>query len=523
MGGKTPEELARDFLRVAHLYRLGILPTEQPHPRTAGLSRWALHDLPRAVEVLKSIDVGALETLHGHAGHIDRLAAAMQATLTAGRRIFLCGCGATGRLSLSLEFLWRQENGNGVSGNGHRDQVRAFMAGGDVALVHALEGFEDHPAYGARHLEQMGFTDGDLLISCTEGGETPYVIGATERAAELSSNAPYFLYCNADSILTAHIERFQRVYENKGVNTICLDVGPMALAGSTRMQASTVLQLAVGAALLHPQESAGALIEAYTGHIADTDFSFLTDFIATEADIYATGQHLTYRVRDYGITVLTDTTERAPTFSLVPFDQLKERLPVHSLCYVSLDNATDPEDAWSRLLNRTPHSLNWPDVDPRTTPQYLQGFDFSAGAPAQRRRQIPDRRHHEFRIRRSGNRMELRLQGLTHTLPVNGLPDLHQHLLLKQILNIHSTLVMGRLGRYESNLMTWVSPTNGKLVDRAVRYVQHLLANAGQADRTYESIVRRLFAEMEASEPGESVVLRTYRSLLRHPRDWTLA
>ncbi|MCZ6747313.1 MAG: hypothetical protein O7C74_08885, partial [Acidobacteria bacterium] len=91
------------------------------------------------------------------------------------------------------------------------------------------------------------------------------------------------------------------------------------------------------------------------------------------------------------------------------------------------------------------------------------------------------------------------------------------------ILNIHSTLVMGRLGRYESNLMTWVSPTNGKLVDRAVRYVQHLLADAGQADRTYESIVRRLFAEMEASEPGESVVLRTYRSLLRHPRDWTLA
>jgi N-acetylmuramic acid 6-phosphate etherase len=518
MGGKAPEERARDFLRVAHLYRLGILPTEQPHPRTAGLSRWAQHDLPHAVEVLKSIDVEALATLQSQAGQIDRLAAAIQATLAGGGRIFLCGCGATGRLSLSLEFLWRQGNGNG-----HRDQVRAFMAGGDVALVHALEGFEDHPAYGARHVEQMGFTDGDLLISCTEGGETPYVIGATERAAEISSNAPYFLYCNADSILAAHIERFQRVFDNKGVNTICLDVGPMALAGSTRMQASTVLQIAVGSALLHPQESADALIKAYADHVAKTDFSFLPEFITTEAGIYAADQHLTYRVRDYGITVLTDTTERAPTFSLVPFDQLKERLPVHSLCYVSLDDAADPEDAWSRLLNRRPHSLDWPDVDARTTPQYLRGFDFSALAPARRRRQIPDRAHQEFHIRRTGKRMEFRLQELAHTLPVNDLPELHQHLLLKQILNIHSTLVMGRLGRYESNLMTWVSPTNGKLVDRAVRYVQHLLAGAGQTDRSYEDIVRRLFTEMDAAAPGESVVLRTYRSLLSRTRYRSIA
>ncbi len=83
------------------------------------------------------------------------------------------------------------------------------------------------------------------------------------------------------------------------------------------------------------------------------------------------------------------------------------------------------------------------------------------------------------------------------------------------MLNIHSTLVMGRLGRYENNLMTWVSPTNGKLVDRAIRYVRQLLANAGRTDQGHETIVRQLFAEMERLEPGDSVVLSTYRSLLR--------
>ena len=63
--------------------------------------------------------------------------------------------------------------------------------------------------------------------------------------------------------------------------------------------------------------------------------------------------------------------------------------------------------------------------------------------------------------------------------------------------------------------MTWVSPTNGKLVDRAVRYVERLLASSGQTDQRYEHIVHQLFAELDGIEPGESVVHRTYRTLLR--------
>jgi N-acetylmuramic acid 6-phosphate etherase len=487
---------------------LGVLPTEQPHPDTRGLSGWARNDLPKAVSVLKGVDLRALETLQRYAADIDRLTAAVQATLERGRRVYLCGCGATGRLSLSLEYLWRQKHAGD-------ERVRSFMAGGDVALVEALEGFEDHPAYGARHLEEVGFEDGDLLISCTEGGETPYVIGATERAARISSNPPYFLYCNADSVLSRHVKRFRQVHDNPKIEKICLDVGPMALTGSTRMQASTVLQLAVGLALLHPEEPARELIAAFDHTVRETDFSFLDAFIERESDIYSSGHHVTYRVRDYGITVLTDTTERAPTFSLVPFDQLTETRPRHSLCYVSLEQATDATDAWARLLNRRPRSLNWPEVDRRTTADYLGRFDFSVHALQRRRFRIPDKIHHEFRIAESRGGIGLRLNGASHEVRANGLPELFRHLLLKQMLNIHSTVVMGRLGRYKSNLMTWVSPTNCKLVDRATRYVKLLLAGAGQAERSYEEIVRRLFAEMHVTEPGDSVVLRTYRSLLR--------
>jgi N-acetylmuramic acid 6-phosphate etherase len=221
---------------------------------------------------LKRVDLHALEMLASQAAGIDRLTRTVRETLHRGKRIFLCGCGATGRLSLTLEFLWRARATD-------RDRVVSFMAGGDVALVNSLEGFEDYPRYGARHLEQMGFEDGDLLISCTEGGETPYVIGATEHAARISSNRPYFLYCNPDRELMRRVQRFRRVHDNPDIRTLCLFVGPMALAGSTRMQASTVLELAVGAALLHPDRPAFELIEEFHSRTRATDFSFVVPFI----------------------------------------------------------------------------------------------------------------------------------------------------------------------------------------------------------------------------------------------------
>jgi N-acetylmuramic acid 6-phosphate etherase len=508
MSGGSHHERALEFMRVSRFFRLGHLPTERPHPETRRLSDWAKTDLPTAVAVLKGIDVQALDTLQRYAHEIDGLARSIEATLGRGRRIFLCGCGATGRLSLSLEFLWRHEH----CGD---DRVRSFMAGGDVALVHSLEGFEDHRAFGARHLREMGFSDGDLLVSCTEGGETPYVIGATEEAARISSNPPYFLYCNANSELVDSIQRFRRVYDNPKIHKLCLYVGPMALAGSTRMQASTVLQLAVGAALLHSRQPARDLISDFSVKVQETDFSFIADFVEAETSIYLAGDHVHYQVQDYGITVFTDTTERAPTFSLVPFDQLEEKRPQYSLCYVSLTSADNAEDAWLELLNRSPRPLSWPEVDPRTSPEYLYGFDFSVHALDRRRRLIPGKSHHELRIQRSPRGISLRLGGLAHEIEAGSMPDLLQHLLLKQALNIHSTLVMGRMGRYKNNLMTWVSPTNGKLVDRAIRYVRHLLADAGHTGRSYEEIAGQLFVEMERADPGESVVMRTYQALIR--------
>jgi N-acetylmuramic acid 6-phosphate etherase len=191
-------EKAQAFLSIASQFRLGELPTEQPHPLTRDLSELAKQDPARALGVLHTVDSRALAVLAGPGlERIVLLAQRIHTTLDNGKSVYLCGCGATGRLSLACEALWhRWHRGDAIDG-----KVIGFMAGGDAALVRSIEDFEDHPEYGARQLAELGFSDGDLLIGCTEGGETPFVIGATRHAADMSVNPPFFLYCNPDDIL----------------------------------------------------------------------------------------------------------------------------------------------------------------------------------------------------------------------------------------------------------------------------------------------------------------------------------
>src|SRR5690606_2027689 len=93
------------------------------------------------------------------------------------------------------------------------------------------------------------------------------------------------------------------------------------------------------------------------------------------------------------------------------------------------------------------------------------------------------------------------------------LHPLVEHLYLKMLMNAHSTLVMGRIGRFESNVMTWVKPSNNKLIDRSIRYVEFLLRKEGIDQFTYQDLARELFAQIGGLASGESVVLKTVASL----------
>ncbi|MDF3023220.1 MAG: hypothetical protein K0R10_581 [Alphaproteobacteria bacterium] len=499
---------AADFLVVAAKFQLGALPTEQRHPLTYELAELSRNNIPEALRIMKDIDLGVIRDVLAKAPELARLENAIRDTFAAGNRVFFYGCGATGRLSLSIEYIWRFIH----AGKPEADHVMGFMSGGDLALVHSIENFEDHPEFGARQLREIGFGPHDLLVSCTEGGETPSVIGATEEATRVSSRKPFFLYCNPDHALHEQVQRSRRVLENDSIEKICLFVGPMALSGSTRMQASTALMLGAGSALLQ------ANIDDFLSFASNTDLSFLHDFIVEESRIYAAGDYVLYETNDYGMTIVTDTTERSPTFSLLAFENTNDPDRAPALSYFRLPHTQNSESAWQTLLLRAPVAIEWDELRAVAGRERLIGFDFSAQALQQRVERTAPAKLHIFRIERQGDEMHFQLGELRHSIDVSGLHPLFEHLFLKIALNMHSTLVMGRHGRFESNVMTWVKPSNKKLIDRAIRYVEYLLHHQNIMQYSYADICYQLFEEAERMMPADSVVLMTVERLRNRVR-----
>jgi N-acetylmuramic acid 6-phosphate etherase len=495
---------AQRFIHVKEQFCLGNLSTEGFHLKTQKLSELADKKPKEALQILKEIDIDSIKLLREKLPEVFEMYHSISKTIQKGNRIFLCGCGATGRLSLALETLYRQKVG-GVN-------VISFMAGGDVALIKSIESFEDRVSYGARQLRELGFKDGDLLISCTEGGETPFVIGATEESTKISSNNPYFLFCNSiDELLP--IQRSKNVIDNDDIRKMSIATGPMALSGSTRMQASTVLMFAVGLALLHKYDSFEDLADEYQRNLEvfnSIDYTQMENLIVEESNIYKSDEYLLYKCpSSLGISILTDTTERSPTFSLAPFENDLDTNSIKSLCYLCLEDTRTSANAWKAMLGRRPRVLDWIEFDGEIGLERIYGFDISKKAQKERKERL-DSNQHVFQISQTNGTVSFQLNENLSTFEIGHQSILTLHLVLKVLLNAHSTLVMGRLGRYEGNVMTWVRPSNNKLIDRSVRYIQQIL-KVNKINPDYDDIVYECFHTMESINENDSLVMEVVR------------
>ncbi len=478
------------FFKYRHQFELGNLTTESFHPRTLNLSNVLKESIEEAIGLLSEVDELALQKLKTYNQGIYQLYQACQDTLEDDGRVFIAGCGATGRLALSVETLFREKF--------QSDQVISFMAGGDYALIKSIERFEDNAEYGMRQLEELGFKNGDLFVGITEGGETSFVIGATEKASTLSQRQSWFLYCNPDEELLS-IERSKNVLLNKKIQKLNLCVGPMAISGSTRMQATTVQMLAIGFSLLYQFNSKKEFDHAFHGLIdrmIARSWSFLKDFIQFEFEAVKKGIPVTYLSPDkLAIAILTDTTERSPTFSLNGFEKVDEA----NRCYVylSINNEVNAKQAWRSLLQRDPRCLSWNDLNTQIDKEELYKFDISKNAKIRRAGK-------EISFEKIGKQIQISCSTKKFTIEFERDDLFEMHLSLKMGLNIQSTLLMGLLERFEGNMMSYVRPSNFKLVNRAQRYIEYFLKREG-VEVPEEKIIELIF-DHDSSQSSPVVI-----------------
>lgn len=524
-------ERARAFLREERAFRLGTLLTESSHPKTRNLSQTIGTDVAAGIRQLLSVDEDiaiAADRLFAQDGY-NRLIDAFGRAMRAGRRIFFTGCGATGRLSILLEAAWRRFWHETKPLASEVAQLWplciSVMAGGDFALIKAVEGFEDFPDFGRHQLREAGVQQGDVVVAITEGGETPFVIGTAWEGLDRGADV-FFVYNNPTALLAEHVERSRQVIEEPRIVKLDLTTGPMAVMGSTRMQATTAELLVVGAALetavvrwlqgrrpqfapdlRTPEEYARLFRKLLSDLSTPAAVDTLCSATQFEEAIYRKHGLVTYVADSLLLDVLTDTTERSPTFMVPPFRKDGDtHLPV-SWAFVK-DPRHSTEEAWEQMLQRPPRGLQW---GPQTYRQLDAPPRIQANPP-----KLDNEEIHRFRIGNEADpsRTEAmdsalvavglcgEIASLSHQagyhktgaitigpnqatldvdehfhfaceLPASPL-HLWEHLAIKLVLNTVSTATMVRLGRVIGNAMVWLSPSNKKLIDRGTRLISQV-------------------------------------------------
>ena len=247
---------ARDFIDNEKQFQLGFLPTEQSNPITATLEEDFARSTLAGVQCLQRGDRQIPITMrHVFAGEgFRKLVDAMVAAVTGPKgRIVFSGCGATGRLSILLESMWRDfffRRAKELSPDEmkYADRSASIMTGGDFALIRSVESFEDYAEGGRRQAAALQVGEGDTFVAITEGGETSSVLGTLQYAAEHGASC-FLVFNNPAEILRERLDRCREAIDNPRVTVIDLYCGSMSVAGSTRLQATSSEQLLCSCAM----------------------------------------------------------------------------------------------------------------------------------------------------------------------------------------------------------------------------------------------------------------------------------
>ena len=146
-------------------------------------------------------------------------------SLRDGGRLIYVGAGSSGRIA-ALDSSECPATFSTSS-----QQVQYLMAGGPKALASASDVNEDSPEMGQRDVAKRRPTRKDIIIGVSASGRTPYVVGAVEYARARGAKTAA-ITCNLNSDLSQVADI-----------TICAEVGPEVISGSTRMKASTAQKM----------------------------------------------------------------------------------------------------------------------------------------------------------------------------------------------------------------------------------------------------------------------------------------
>ncbi|MBQ4452295.1 MAG: hypothetical protein II912_07990 [Clostridia bacterium] len=575
---------ARDFIDNEKQFHLGAIPTEQSNPLTRGLSSKIKKDTAEGIKTILAADtyIPEVSAKCFKSPEFDALVNDIRRCMDEKRLVVFSSVGASGRMALQLDSTWRLFWHSLIQKLPLRakqfadmaERTNSFMTGGDRACVRSVENFEDYMTFGAQQTVDSGVTPGDVVVVLAECGLSSSTVGSAIQADDMGISTYYF-YCNPKEILCEHLERARKVFAHENITFIPLFAGNMAVAGSTRMQVTTIELLAAGAALeiaawgwlkdnLSADELAAVGSKALEAEEYSEQFTScvrqlcegealknMAKAVEYEADTYTAGGLITYITHDYLQDILTDTTERQPTFTLPPFRRTDDHTSPLSWAYAK-DPLYPSSIAWQHIIRRPIKGLDWTKEDyirmkaaqsivdnpPKVGSEELSYYDLGWSDDATRYSQHParlvlvdidgksakdgckewyDRNIGKFDgglVLRMGDIPESKLDENELRIPVSlphTLMELMPHIMVKLAFNLLSTATMAKMGRVWSNWMIQVLPTNKKLIDRSTRIIAELAHIS--YEQACEEFFRSYLGRPKDQEYRESYVVETLKRL----------
>lgn len=194
---------------------LGDLTTEARNPRSTDLDRMEAGEILR---LINREDREVAGVVGAEIPHIERAVQLVEDAFRSGGRLLYVGAGTSGRLGVLDAAECPPTFGSDPS------QVRGIIAGGEGALVQAVEGAEDDAEAGAEAIRAADVGFQDVVMGIAASRRTPFVLGAVAEARAWGAKTIYLTMNQRDTI------------DFEVDVAICPVVGPEVLMGSTRMK-----------------------------------------------------------------------------------------------------------------------------------------------------------------------------------------------------------------------------------------------------------------------------------------------
>ncbi len=201
--------------------------TESRNKKTYNLDRLSIGE---TIEMMNDTDKEVIDSIKNETASIEQVITNVVKCLKNNGRLFYIGAGTSGRLGVLDAAECVPTFGTDP------ELIQGIIAGGQDAMLVAVEGAEDSEELGKLDLISKQLTENDFVLGIAASGRTPYVIGAyadnaieVQTGAEVLTGSTRLKAGTAQKLVLNMISTISMIQLGKVYENLMVDVQPTNL------------------------------------------------------------------------------------------------------------------------------------------------------------------------------------------------------------------------------------------------------------------------------------------------------